>query len=550
MPLSPLAGTPPSAAELLDVPDLITAYYTRVPDPDQPAERVSFGTSGHRGTALRTTFNERHILAITQAICEYRRAEGVDGPLFLGADTHALSTPAHESALEVLAANGVTVMIAPEGDYVPTPAISHAILSYNRARTTGLADGIIITPSHNPPADGGFKYNPPHGGPADSTATKTIQARANALLAEPVESVKRVSVARARAAATTQMHDYRTHYVNDLAAVIDMDVLRDAPLAVAVHPLGGAGVYYWQQIADQYRIPLTVLDTTVNPTFAFMTRDRDGKVRMDPSSAYAMASVLAQSAGYAVTMAADTDHDRHGIVTASSGLLAPNHYLAVCIDYLLQHRTGWRADIAIGKTVVSSSLIDRVVSAHGRALHEVPVGFKWFVEGLMDGSLGFVGEESAGATWLRHDGGVWTTDKDGIIAGLLAAEITARTGRDPGECYQGLASTLGEPVYARIDAPATVKQKQRLGALSATDVSATTLAGDPVTSVLTHAAGNGAAIGGVKVNTEHGWFAARPSGTEDVYKIYAESFRGDDHLAAIQREAQAMVDGVIQPDSA
>ncbi len=545
MAIHPTAGTRPSAHELIDLSALHDAYFARHPDPANPMERVAFGTSGHRGSALLTSFNESHILAITQAICEYRRAQGIGGPLFLGADTHALSTPAHETALEVLAANGVLVMIAPPGDFVPTPAVSHAILSYNRERTRDLADGIVITPSHNPPADGGFKYNPPHGGPADSDATRAIETRANELLANQLRAVTRVPIAIARSAETTRVYDYRRAYVDDLASVLDLDVIRDAPITIAVHPLGGAGVYYWQDIADRYRLPLTVLDTRVDATFGFMTRDWDGKIRMDPSSPYAMASVLEHRDAFHVTVAADTDHDRHGIVTRSNGLLAPNHYLAVCIDYLLAHRPQWGAQIALGKTVVSSSLIDRVCAAHQRAVYEVPVGFKWFVEGLVNGTLGFVGEESAGATFLRHDASVWTTDKDGIIACLLAAEITARTGRDPGERYTQLASQLGEPVYARIDAAANSAQKKALGKLTAHDIVATQLAGDAITSVLTHAPGNKAAIGGVKVNTAHGWFAARPSGTEDVYKIYAESFRSEAHLAQIQQEAQSLVDSVI-----
>ena len=539
------AGTRPTSVELIDLPALVTAYYTRLPDADNAAERVAFGTSGHRGSALTTSFNEHHILAITQAICEHRATNAIAGPLFLGADTHALSTPAHETALEVLAANGVTVMIAPDGDYVPTPAVSHAILTYNRDRATDLADGIVITPSHNPPADGGFKYNPTHGGPADSDVTRAIESRANEILADKLRAVRRVSVRTARASENTYTHDYRTSYVHDLASVLDLDVIRHAPITVAAHPLGGAGVHYWQHIADHYRLPLTVLDTTVDATFQFMTRDWDGKVRMDPSSAYAMAGVMAVADDFAVTVAADTDHDRHGIVTRSSGLMAPNHYLAVCIDYLLSNRDAWRADIAIGKTVVSSSLIDRVCHAHRRRMHEVPVGFKWFVDGLTDGSLGFVGEESAGASFLRRDGRVWTTDKDGMIAGLLAAEITARSGRDPGERYAELASRLGAPVYARIDAPANAAQKRVLAALDAQRLAVHELAGDVVTSVLTHAPGNGAAIGGVKVSTDNGWFAARPSGTEDVYKIYAESFQGDAHLARIQAEAQSLVDAAL-----
>ncbi len=540
----PAAGTRPAPHELVDLPALVTAYYTRTPDPESPAERVAFGTSGHRGSSLASSFNEAHILAITQAICEYRAAQGITGPLFLGADTHALSTPAHETALEVLAANGVTTYIAPDGDYVPTPALSHAILTHNAVHPHALADGIGITPSHNPPADGGFKYNPPHGGPADTAATKAIEQRANVILADALRDVQRVSVRTARAAA--RVHDFRTAYVHDLAHVIDMDVIRASSLTAAVHPLGGAGVHYWPHIAEHYGLPLTVLDTMVDATFRFMTRDADGQVRMDPSSPYAMAGVLEHAAPYDVTLAADTDHDRHGIVTRSGGLLPANHYLAVCIDYLLSHRPQWRADIGIGKTIVSSSLIDRVVAQHGRALHEVPVGFKWFVPGLMDGTLGFVGEESAGATFLRRDGRVFTTDKDGIIAGLLACELTARTGRDPGEHYARLANALGAPVYARIDAPATREQKARLGALSRDDITARTLAGDAITDVLTHAPGNGAPIGGLKVCTANGWFAARPSGTEDVYKIYAESFRGPVHLAQLQVEAQALVDGVLR----
>jgi phosphoglucomutase len=539
----PAAGTRPAPHELVDLPALVTAYYTRVPDADNPNERVSFGTSGHRGSSLATTFNETHILAITQAICEHRAAQGITGPLFLGADTHALSTPAHETALEVLVANEVPVYIAPEGDRVPTPALSFAILTHNAAHPGAPADGIGITPSHNPPMDGGFKYNPPHGGPADSDATKAIEQRANALLSDGLRGVRRVSVRTARGAA--QVLDIRTAYVDALATVIDMDVIRASGVRAAAHPLGGAGVHYWSHLAERWQLPLTVLDTTVDATFRFMTRDWDGQVRMDPSSAFAMAGVLAHRASYDVIVAADTDHDRHGIVTASGGLLPANHYLAVCIDYLLAHRPAWRADIGIGKTIVSSALLDRVVAKHGRALHEVPVGFKWFVPGLLDGTLGFVGEESAGATFLRRDGTVFTTDKDGIIAGLLALEITARTGRDPGACYEALAAALGAPHYARTDAPATRAQKSRLGALTASDLTARTLAGDAITHVRTDAPGNGAPIGGVKVETAHGWFAARPSGTEDVYKIYAESFVSAEHLTEIQQDAQALVDGVL-----
>ena len=539
----PAAGTRPAPHELTDVPALLDAYVTRRPHADVPGERIAFGTSGHRGSALAGSFNEDHILAITQAICEYRASQGITGPLFLGADTHALSAPAHDTALEVLAANRVHVRITPAGDFVPTPALSFAILTHNAAHANAPADGIGITPSHNPPADGGFKYNPPHGGPADSDATKAIEQRANALLAAGLREVRRTSVRAARAAAT--VHDFRTPYVEALGDVLDLDVIRGSGLRAAVHPLGGAGVHYWPHIAERWRLPLTVLDTTVDPTFGFMTRDWDGKVRMDPSSAYAMAGVLEHAAPFDVVLAADTDHDRHGIIARTSGLLPANHYLAVCIHYLLAHRPEWRADIGIGKTIVSSSLIDRVVALHQRRLHEVPVGFKWFVPGLMDGSLGFVGEESAGATFLRRNGTVFTTDKDGLIAGLLACELTARTGRDPGEHYAALAEQLGAPVYARTDAPASREQKARLGALSGTDITARTLAGDPITDVRTHAPGNGAAIGGVKVSTAHGWFAARPSGTEDVYKIYAESFRGPEHLAELQREAQQLVDAVL-----
>lgn len=539
----PTAGTRPTAHELTDLAALITAYYTHRPDPENPAERVSFGTSGHRGSSFSTSFTEAHILAITQAICEYRAAQGITGPLFLGADTHALSTPAHQTALEVLAANDVMVCIAPAGDWVPTPALSFAILTHNAAHPQSRADGLGITPSHNPPADGGFKYNPPHGGPADSDATKAIEQRANALLADGLRGVRRVSARMAGTHAT--VHDFRTAYIEALGGVLDLDVIRASGVRAAVHPLGGAGVHYWANLAERWSLPLHVLDTTVDGTFRFMTRDWDGQIRMDPSSAFAMAGVLEHRDAYDVIVAADTDHDRHGIVTASGGLLPANHYLAVCIDYLLAHRPAWRGDIGIGKTIVSSALIDRVVARHGRALYEVPVGFKWFVPGLLDGSLGFVGEESAGATFLQRDGSVFTTDKDGIIAGLLALEITARTGRDPSERYAALAANLGAPHYARIDAPASRTQKARLGALSAQDLSVGELAGHAITDVRTHAPGNGAAIGGVKVSTANGWFAARPSGTEDVYKIYAESFVSTEHLAQMQREAQALVDGVL-----
>ena len=532
------------ASQLADIPALLAAYHDRRPDPAVRAERVSFGTSGHRGSSLATSFNEWHILAITQAICDHRTRLGIDGPLFLGIDTHALSRPAQDSALEVLAANGVEVLVDDGDGFVPTPVLSHAILGYNRGRDRGLADGIIVTPSHNPPEDGGFKYNPPSGGPADSGVTTWIQDRANALIADGLRAVRRVPLAAAHRASTTHRHDFRSAYVDDLAAVIDFDVLRGATLTMAVDPLGGAGVHYWPRIAERYRIPLTVLSQVVDPQFAFMTADWDGRIRMDCSSPWAMRSLIAQRDRYDVAWACDTDHDRHGIVARSIGLLNPNHYLAVCIDYLFAHRPAWPDHAGVGKTIVSSSIIDRVTHRLGRPLLEVPVGFKWFVDGLVDGSLGFVGEESAGATLLRRDGGVWTTDKDGIALGLLAAELTACTGRDPGERYAALTAEFGDPAYARIDAPATRAQKAVLAALDAADVPATELAGEPVRAVLTAAPGGapgGAPIGGVKVVTDTGWFAARPSGTEDVYKLYAESFRGTDALAQIQREAQAEI---------
>jgi phosphoglucomutase len=544
MTIDPRAGHRLDASQLVDVAALLAAYHDRRPDPAVRDQRVAFGTSGHRGSSFTSSFNEWHILAITQAICEHRRIEGIDGPLFLGIDTHALSRPAMDSALEVLAANGVDTLLDDADGFVPTPVLSHAILGYNHGRRTGLADGIIATPSHNPPEDGGFKYNPPNGGPADTAVTGWIQERANALLAAGLRGVRRLPLADARAATTTHRHDFRTSYVEDLATVIDFDAIRHADLAMAVDPLGGAGVHYWPRIAERFRIPLVVLSQVVDPQFGFMTADWDGRIRMDCSSPYAMRPLIALHDQYDVAWACDTDHDRHGIVARSAGLLNPNHYLAVCIDYLFRHRPGWGKGTGVGKTMVSSSIIDRVTHRLGRSLLEVPVGFKWFVDGLLDGSLGFVGEESAGATLLRRDGTVWTTDKDGIALGLLAAEITAVTGDDPGTRYTALTMEFGAPAYARIDAAATREQKAVLAALDASDVTDTELAGEPVRQVLT-AAPSGAPLGGVKVVTDSGWFAARPSGTEDVYKLYAESFKGPEALATIQAEAQAMIAGAF-----
>ena len=541
MPISPRAGTLPDQSLLVDVPLLVSEYYTRTPDPKERTERVSFGTSGHRGSSLNGAFNERHILAITQAIVEYRRSQGIDGPLFLGIDTHALSRSALGSALEVLAANDVTTFVDARGGYTPTPALSHAILAYNRARTRGVADGIVVTPSHNPPEDGGFKYNPPNGGPADTSVTSRIQDRANEILEQDLSDVRRISLDRARRASTTKPYDYLDAYVADLPSVIDLDAIRVASVTLGVDPLGGAGVAYWGEIADRYTLPLTVVSDVIDPSFRFMTLDWDGRIRMDCSSPYAMQPLIGMKDRFDVAWACDTDHDRHGIVARSTGLLNPNHFLAAAIAYLAKHRPHWGADVAIGKTIVSSSIIDRVVAKLGRRLYEVPVGFKWFVSGLADGSLGFVGEESAGATFLRRDGQVWTTDKDGIVCGLLAAEMTAVAGRDPGELYAELTKELGAPVYQRIDAPATREQRAILSKLSASDVTDTELAGEPITRTLTTAPGDGAPIGGLKVETESGWFAARPSGTEDVYKLYAESFRGEEHLRCIQAEAQALV---------
>jgi phosphoglucomutase len=545
MHVSPIAGKPADPATLVDVPRLITAYYTDVPDPSVAAQRVAFGTSGHRGSSFDRAFNEWHILAITQAICLYRKQHQIDGPLFLGIDTHALSVPALASALEVLAANGVEVMLAERDSYTPTPVISHAILGYNRGRKTGLADGIVITPSHNPPHDGGFKYNPPNGGPAESSVTDWIGARANALLVSGLDGVRRISYAKALGASTTHRHDYQTAYIADLCHVIDMDAIRGATISLGVDPLGGAGVHYWEPIADRYGLNLTVVNTAVDPTFRFMTVDWDGQIRMDPSSPYAMQRLIDIKDRFDIEWACDTDHDRHGIVTRSAGLLPPNHFLSVAIDYLFQHRPKWRTDAAIGKTLVSSQMIDRVAARVGRRLYEVPVGFKWFADGLLDGSLGFGGEESAGASFVRLDGTVWTTDKDGMVPALLAAEITARTGRDPGELYRDLTRELGEPVYDRVEAPATPAQKELLAALSAQQVNITELAGEKIEKVLTTAPGNGAPIGGVKVVARSGWFAARPSGTEEIYKIYAESFKGADHLHRVLDEAHTIINGVL-----
>jgi phosphoglucomutase len=538
-------GTLPTLDTLVNVPRLITAYYSLHPDPQNPAQRVAFGTSGHRGSAFNCSFNEDHIAAITQAIVEYRRSQGIGGPLFLAQDTHALSEPAFATALEVLAANEIEVMVDEKLAYTPTPALSHAILAYNAGRAVSPADGIVITPSHNPPEDGGFKYNPPNGGPADTTATKWIETRANELIAEALVEVKRIPYERALHAHTTHRHDYISNYVNDLGNVIDFAPLAGTKLSLAVDPLGGAGVFYWPRIAEKYQLSLHILNPYVDPTFRFMTLDWDSRIRMDCSSPYAMASMIANRANFDVAWACDTDHDRHGIVTRTSGLLNPNHYLAVAIQYLFTHRPEWAEHVGIGKTLVSSSMIDRVANGLGRRMLEVPVGFKWFVDGLIDGALGFVGEESAGASFLRRNGKVWTTDKDGLIMGLLAAEMTAVTGKDPGLLYGDLTAKYGAPVYQRIDAAATKEQKAKLSKLSPSQVTATTLAGEPITAILTEAPGNHAAIGGLKVTTENGWFAARPSGTEDVYKIYAESFKGEPHLKQIQTEAQALVTAAI-----
>lgn len=540
-----MAGKPAETSMLVNVPRLITAYYSLVPDAAIPAQRVAFGTSGHRGSAFEISFNEWHVLAISQAICDYRKEHGINGPLFLGIDTHALSEPAYVSALEVLSANGVEVMIADKNEYTPTPVISHAILTYNHGRKSGLADGIVITPSHNPPDSGGFKYNPTHGGPAGSDITGCIEARANAFLESGLRDVKRIPFARAQRVATTHRYDFLNAYVNDLGSVLDMDAIRDAKIHMGVDPLGGAGVHYWGAIAERYGLNLTVVSETVDPTFHFMTLDWDGQIRMDPSSSYAMQKLIGNKDRFDIAFACDTDHDRHGIVTKNAGLLPPNHYLSVVIFYLFQHRPNWSKDAAIGKTVVSSQMIDRVTEQLGRKLYEVPVGFKWFADGLLQGSLGFGGEESAGASFLRLNGNVWTTDKDGIVPALLSAEIIARLGRDPGEIYRELELKFGESIYDRVEAPSTPEQKKLLAKLSPQQVKFTELAGEKIQNILTHAPGNNAPIGGLKVISKSGWFAARPSGTEDIYKIYAESFKGADHLHRIQEEAQTMVGDVL-----
>jgi len=543
--ISPLAGKPAPADILVDVPRLISAYYIERPDPTNREQRVSFGTSGHRGNSFNGSFNEAHVLAITQAICAYRKQQSIDGPLFIGYDTHALSAPAFATALEVLAANGVPVMISAGDEYTPTPAVSLAILRYNRGREAGLADGIVITPSHNPPDSGGFKYNPPNGGPADTAITGWIEARANHSLQSGLGDVHRIGYAQARNAPTTHLYDFLGTYVEDLATIIDMEAIRAGGVQMAVDPLGGAGVHYWGRIAERYGLDLDVVSAEVDPTFRFMSVDWDGKIRMDPSSSYAMQRLIGLQHQYDVAFACDTDHDRHGIVTASSGLLPPNHYLSVAIDYLFQQRTGWRSAAGIGKTVVSTAMIDRVGARLRRRVYEVPVGFKWFVDGLLDGSLGFGGEESAGAAFSRLDGSAWTTDKDGLVPALLSAEITARTGRDPGERYQALTREFGTVFADRVEAPANTPQKRKLAKLAPAQIESGELAGDPITQVLDHAPGNGAAFGGIKITTADGWFAARPSGTEDIYKIYAESFRGADHLQRILRDAQTIVDAAL-----
>jgi phosphoglucomutase len=553
MSISPYAGKPAEAGMLTDIPRLVTAYYVNRLDPAVPAQRVAFGTSGHRGSSLDCSFNEAHILAITQAICFYRKQQGIDGPLFLGIDTHDLSEPAFASALEVLAANGVEVMVDAARGYTPTPVISHAILNYNRGRRRGLADGIVITPSHNPPKYGGFKYDPPHGGPADTHVTQWIEQQANAFLADGMHRVARVPFERACKASTTHRHLYLDAYVNDLPAVIDMQAIQDSKVHLGADPLGGASVAYYDAIAERYHLNLEVVNRSVDPTFRFMTVDWDGQIRMDPSSVYAMARMIDLKERFAVAFASDTDADRHGIVSQSRGLLPPNHYLAVAIAFLFANRPGWPKTAAVGKTLVSSTMIDWVAARMNRRLVEVPVGFKWFVEGLIDGSLGFSGEESAGATFLRRDGTVWTTDKDGIVPNLLAAEITARTGKDPGEHYRELTAEFGTPFYSRIDSPATPEQKEKLARLAPEDVRETTLGGQPIEAKLTRAPGNNALIGGLKVRTAGGWFAARPSGTEDIYKIYAESFRDQAHLDAIVNEARQIVSNALetsQPDRA
>ncbi len=539
------AGKPAEPEMLVNIPKLITAYYSDIPDSTITEQRVMFGTSGHRGSSFNISFNEWHILAVTQAICLYRLQNNINGPLFLGRDTHALSEPALVSALEVLAANQVEVMLSEKDEFVPTPAISNAILNYNRDRKEGFADGIVITPSHNPPEDGGFKYNPPNGGPAEGSITGWIEDKANDILGNKLQEVKRIPFERALHAPSTHRFDFLNSYIDGLASVIDMDIISGSKIKIGVDPLGGAGVHYWKPIAERYGLNLTVVNESVDPTFSFMTVDWDGRIRMDPSSPYAMQRLIELKDRFDISVACDTDHDRHGIVTKSAGLLPPNHYLSVAVEYLFRHRPGWSPDVAVGKTVVSSQMIDLIAAGLGRKLYEVPVGFKWFVDGLLDGSLGFGGEESAGASFVRKDGGVWTTDKDGFIPSLLAAEITARSGRDPGEKYRELTHFSGEPVYTRIDAPATASQKEKLGKLSADTVKIGELAGEKIRSILTSAPGNNKPIGGLKVIARNGWFAARPSGTENIYKIYAESFLGDNHLKKIVEEAQTIVNDQI-----
>ncbi len=549
MEISPLAGKPADPATLVDVPKLVTAYYTEIPDPSVVEQRVLFGTSGHRGSAFEKAYNEWHILAISQAICQYRAQKHIDGPLFLGMDTHALSVPSLASALEVLAANRVEVMLAEKDEYTPTPAISLAILTYNHGRKTGLADGIVITPSHNPPHDGGFKYNPPNGGPAEESITGWIETKANEFLESGLKGVKRIPLQKALGASTTHRYDYLNAYIDELVNVVDMEPIREAKISMGVDPLGGAGVHYWEPIAERYGLNLTVVNRAVDPTFRFMTVDWDGQIRMDPSSPYAMQRLIDIKDRFEIAWACDTDHDRHGIVTRSAGLLPPNHYLSVAIYYLFRHRPKWSKAAAVGKTLVSSQMIDRVAAKLNRRLYEVPVGFKWFVEGLLDGSLGFGGEESAGASFVRLDGSVWTTDKDGMIPALLAAEITARMGRDPGEIYSELTHEFGEPVYERVEAAATPEQKAMLEKLSPAQVKIKDLAGEKIQAILTTAPGNGASIGGLKVVSESGWFAARPSGTENIYKIYAESFQGAEHLHRILEEAQLIVSDTLSASS-
>ena len=545
MKISPLAGKPAVSQMLVNVPRLVTAYYTGIPDTSIPEQRVAFGTSGHRGSAFKTSFNERHILAITQALCFYRKEKKIDGPLYVGFDTHALSAPAFATTMEVLAANGVEVMIAEGDQYTPTPVISYAILKYNHGRKTGLADGIVITPSHNPPGDGGFKYNPPNGGPAGTEVTNWIEKKANELLEENLKTVKRISFDKALRASTTHRYDYLNNYVNDLGNIIDMDVIRNSKISIGVDPLGGAGVHYWEPIAERYHLDLTVVNKIVDPTFSFMTVDWDGQIRMDPSSPYAMQRLIDMKDRFDISFACDTDHDRHGIVTKSEGLLNPNHYLSVVVFYLLQHRPLWKKNKSVGKTVVTTQLIDRIVAKFEKKLYDVPVGFKWFVDNLLDSTLCFGGEESAGASFSRLDGSVWTTDKDGFIPALLAAEITAKMESDPGKIYNDLTKNFGDPFYDRIEAEATTEQKEKLKKLSASQIKSKELAGEKIKNILTKAPANDAPIGGVKVVTENGWFAARPSGTEDIYKIYAESFLSKDHLKKIIDEAQTIVNAAL-----